>query len=67
VVTEEYLVHRLMQRVDLVLEHKLKEAIAQVVEAQTRSMVLRLREEVETVVQSVYEAVEAELALQARQ
>lgn len=68
VVAEEYLVHRLMQRVDLVLEHKLKEAIAQVVEAQTRSMVLRLREEVETVVrQSVYEAVEAELAQQTRQ
>ena len=67
VVAEEYLVHRLMQRVDLVLEHKLKEAIAQVVEAQTRSMVLRLREEVETVVrQSVYEAVEAELAQQAQ-
>lgn len=68
VVTEEYLVHRLMQRVDLVLEQKLREAIAQVVEAQTRSMVLRLREEVETVVrQSVYEAVEAELAQQTRQ
>jgi len=67
VVAEEYLVHRLMQRVDLVLEQKLKEAIAQVVEAQTRSMVLRLREEVETVVrQSVYEAVEAELAQQAQ-
>lgn len=67
VVAEEYLVHRLMQRVDIVLEHKLKEAIAQVVEAQTRSMVLRLREEVETVVrQSVYEAVEAELAQQAQ-
>ncbi|NIF82568.1 hypothetical protein F3J24_03470 [Comamonas sp. Tr-654] len=68
VVTEEYLVHRLMQRVDLVLEQKLREAIAQVVEAQTRSMVLRLREEVETVVrQSVYQAVEAELAQQTRQ
>ncbi len=68
VVTEEYLVHRLMQRVDLVLEQKLRDAIAQVVETQTRSMVLRLREEVETVVrQSVYEAVEAELAQQTRQ
>lgn len=67
VVTEEYLVHRLMQRVDLVLEQRLREAIAQVVEAQTRSLVLRLREEVETVVrQSVYEAVEAELAQQTR-
>ena len=66
--TEEYLVHRLMQRVDLVLEKRLKEAIEQVVEAQTRSLVLRLREELESVVRhSVYEAAEAELALQAPQ
>lgn len=64
---EEYLIHRLMQRVDLVLEERLKEAIAQVVEAQTRSMVLSLREEVESVVrQSVYEAVDAELSSQAK-
>ena len=66
--TEEYLVQRLMQRVDLVLEKRLKEAIEQVVEAQTRSLVLRLREELESVVRhSVYEAAEAELALQAPQ
>ncbi|MEG0044864.1 MAG: hypothetical protein RR729_02755 [Comamonas sp.] len=66
--TEEYLVQRLMQRVDLVLEKRLKEAIEQVVEAQTRSLVLRLREELESVVRhSVYEAAEAELALQAQE
>ena len=66
--TEDYLVHRLMQRVDLVLEKRLKEVIEQVVEAQTRSLVLRLREELEFVVRhSVYEAAEAELALQAPQ
>ncbi|MEX8193560.1 hypothetical protein [Comamonas guangdongensis] len=66
-VTEEYLVHRLMQRVDLVLEQRLQEAIVLAVQEQTRSMVLRLREEVESVVrQSVYEAVEAELAQQAQ-
>lgn len=66
--TEDYLVHRLMQRVDLVLEKRLKEAVEQVVEAQTRSLVLRLREELESVVRhSVYEAVEAELELQAPQ
>ena len=64
-VTEEYLVHRLMQRVDLVLEQRLKEAIAIVVQEQTRSLLPRLREEVESVVrQSVYEAVESELAQQ---
>lgn len=65
---EDYLVHRLMQRVDLVLEKRLKEAIEQVVEAQTRTLAQRLREELESVVRhSVYEAVEAELALQAQQ
>lgn len=64
---EEYLIHRLMQRVDLVLEERLKDAIAQVVETQTRSMVRNLRQEVESVVrQSVYEAVDAELSAQAR-
>ena len=66
-VTEEYLVHRLMQRVDLVLDQRLKEAISIVVQEQTRSIVLRLREEVECVVrQAVYEAVEEELAQQTK-
>lgn len=66
-ITEEYLVHRLMQRVDLVLDERLREAIAVVVQEQTRSIVVRLREEVESVVrQAVYEAVADELAQQAR-
>ena len=60
---EEAIVHRVMQRVDVSLDHHLREAIAQVVQEQTRSLVPRLREEVETVVrQSVYEAVADELA-----
>lgn len=65
-VTEEYLVHRLMQRVDLVLDQRLRDAIAIVVQQQTRSIVVRLREEVESVVrQAVYEAVADELAFRA--
>ncbi|MGB3879332.1 MAG: hypothetical protein WA955_02040 [Diaphorobacter nitroreducens] len=60
---EEYVVHRVMQRVDVVLDQRLREAIAVVVQEQTRSMVPRLREEVESVVrQAVYEAVAEELA-----
>ena len=59
---EEYVVHRLMQRVDLVLDQQLREAIAAVVQEQTRSIVVRLREEVESVVRhAVYEAVAQEL------
>ncbi|WP_042422999.1 hypothetical protein [Comamonas granuli] len=60
---EEMMVHRVMQRVDVLLEKRLREAIAQVVQEQTRSILPRLREEVESVVrQSVYEAVADELA-----
>ena len=60
---EEYVVHRVMQRVDVVLDQRLREAIALVVQEQTRSMVPRLREEVEAVVRhAVYEAVAEELA-----
>ena len=66
--TEEHLVQRLMQRIDLLLEKRLAVAFEQVVEAQTRSLVQRLREELESVLRhSVCEAVEAELALQAQQ
>ena len=66
--TEEHLVQRLMQRIDLLLEKRLAVAVEQVVEAQTRSLVQRLREELESVLRhSVCEAVEAELALQAQQ
>ncbi len=60
---EEIVVHRVMQRVDVLLEQRLREAIATVIQEQTRSIVPRLREEVESVVrQSVYEAVADELA-----
>jgi hypothetical protein len=60
---EEHLIHRVMQRVDLVLDQRLREAITLVVQEQTRSVVPRLREEVEAVVRhAVYEAVAQELA-----
>ena len=59
----EEMVHRVMQRVDVSLDHRLREAIALVVQEHTRSVVPRLREEIEAVVrQSVYEAVADELA-----
>lgn len=61
--TEEYVVHRVMQRVDVVLEKRLRDAIATVVQEQTRSVLPRLREEIESVVRhAVYEAVADELA-----
>ncbi len=60
---EEMVIHRIIQRVDVVLDQRLREAIATVVQEQTRSMVPRLREEVESVVRhAVYEAVADELA-----
>lgn len=60
---EEVVIHRIIQRVDVVLDQRLREAIATVVQEQTRSMVPRLREEVESVVRhAVYEAVADELA-----
>ncbi|WP_345799242.1 hypothetical protein [Ramlibacter sp. H39-3-26] len=60
---EEEIVHRVIQRVDVALEYRLREAIAHVVAEQTRSIGPRLREEIESVVrQAVYEAVAEELA-----
>lgn len=60
---EEFIVHRVMQRVDVMLEKRLRDAIATVVQEQTRSVLPRLREEIESVVRhSVYEAVAEELA-----
>lgn len=59
---EELLVHRVMQRVDVGLDRRLRDAIATVVQEQTRSVLPRLREEVESVVrQVVYDAVADEL------
>ena len=55
---EELLVQRLLERVDQVLDERLRETIAQVVQAQTRSLTLRLQEELEAVGrQTVQEAV----------
>lgn len=60
---EELLVHRVMQRVDISLDIRLRGAIARVVDEQTRSIVPRVREEIEAVVRhAVYEAVADELA-----
>lgn len=60
---EEYIVHRVMQRVDVNLDQRLREAIAAVIHEQTRSVLPRLREEIESVVRhAVYEAVADELA-----
>ena len=57
------MVHRVMQRVDVVLDQRLREAIATVVQEQTRSVLPRLREEIESVVRhAVYEAVADELS-----
>lgn len=64
-ISEEQLVHRLMQRIDTVLEQRLKAVIEQVVEVQTRSLVLHLRQELESLVRnSVHEAFENEIELQ---
>ena len=60
--TQEQLVARVMQRVDLMLERKLREAIAATVLEQTRALGPILRDEIEGVVrQAVAEAFEAEL------
>jgi hypothetical protein len=48
--TEEQLVQRVMQRVDIALERRLREAIASTVLEQTRALGPILREEIELVV-----------------
>ncbi len=62
---EDQIVHRVMQRVDLVLERRLREAVAQVILTHTQSLGPRLREEIELVVrESVIQAVAQELPKQ---
>lgn len=62
-VTQEQLVARVMQRVDLMLERKLREAIAATVLEQTRALGPILREEIELVVrEAVSQAFTEELA-----
>lgn len=59
---EDQIVHRVMQRVDLVLERRLREAVAQVILSHTQALGPRLREEIELVVrESVSQAVAQEL------
>ena len=48
--TQEQLIHRVMQRVDLALERRLREAIAAAVLEQTRSLGPLVRDEIESVV-----------------
>jgi hypothetical protein len=62
-VTQEQLVARVMQRVDLMLDRKLREAIAATVLEQTRALGPILREEIELVVRdAVSQAFAEELA-----
>lgn len=62
-VTQEELVERVMQRVDLMLERRLREAIAATVLEQTRALGPILRDEIEGVVkEAVSQAFAEELA-----
>ena len=59
---EDQIVHRVMQRVDLVLERRLREAVSQVILTHTQALGPRLREEIELVVrESVIQAIAQEL------
>lgn len=49
---EDQVVQRVLQRVDLTLERRLHEALAVLLESQTRSLMPRLRDEIEAVVRS---------------
>lgn len=60
--SQEQLIHRVMQRVDMTLERRLREAIAATVLEQTRAIGPLLREEIEQVVrQTVSQAFAEEL------
>lgn len=60
---QEHLVQRVLQRVDLILERRLREAVGQLILEHTQTLAPRLREEIELVVrQSVNQALESELA-----
>lgn len=61
-VEQEQLVHRILQRVDLTLDKRLREAIASVVLEHSRTLAPALRQEIEAVVSAaVSEAVAEEL------
>ncbi|NMM04767.1 hypothetical protein [Polaromonas sp.] len=60
---EAEMVQRVLQRLDLILERRLREAVGQMLLEHTQSLALRLREEIEKVVrQSVRQAFEQEIA-----
>ena len=60
--SEEQLVHRVMQRVDLTLDRRLREAIASVVLEHSRALGPALREQIEAVAaKTVSEALAEEL------
>lgn len=62
-VSQEQIIESVMQRVDLALERRLREAIAAMVLEQTRSLAPMLREEIEAVVrETVSQAFADELA-----
>ena len=62
---EDQLVQRVLQRVDVTLERRLREAIATVVLEQTRALAPALREQIESVVrQAVTQALAEEIASQ---
>lgn len=62
---EEQIVQRVMQRMDLTLERRVREAIGAVVLEQTRSLAPLLREQIETVVrEAVSQAMAEEIASQ---
>lgn len=63
---EDQVLHRVMQRVDLVLEQRLREAVSQLILTHTQALGPRLREEIELVVrESVSQAIAQELPLSA--
>jgi hypothetical protein len=53
VLAEEQLVHRILQRIDLTLDRRIREAIAAVVLEQSRALAPALRQEIEIVVSEV--------------
>jgi hypothetical protein len=60
---EAQMVQRILQRVDLILERRLRETVGQLILEHTQALVPRLREEIEQVVsQSVNQAIEQEIA-----
>ena len=59
---EAQIVNRVMQRVELVLERRLREAVGQLILTHTQTLGPRLQEEIETVVrESVSQAIAQEL------